>query len=119
MKYYHVDVFSKEKFSGNGLTIFEIDKNLDKKEMQTITKEMKQFESIFYYELKPNTYRAYIFTVDEELDFAGHPIIGLSAMFHDLYSLEKDKNSWKIELNKKYICSSERIHHHIKLFFTP
>lgn len=103
MKYYHVDVFTKEKFSGNGLTIFQIDKNLDKKVMQTITKEMKQFESIFYYELKPNTFRAYIFTVDEELDFAGHPIIGLSAMLHDLYSLEKDKNNWKIELNKKSV----------------
>jgi trans-2,3-dihydro-3-hydroxyanthranilate isomerase len=103
MKYYHVDVFSKNKFSGNGLTIFEIEKNLNKKIMQTITQEMKQFESIFYYKLDTNIYRAFIFTVEEELDFAGHPIIGLSAMFHDLYSSEKEKDTWTIELNEKSV----------------
>jgi trans-2,3-dihydro-3-hydroxyanthranilate isomerase len=103
MKYYHVDVFSKNKFSGNGLTIFEIEKELNKKIMQTITQEMKQFESIFYYKLNTNIYRAFIFTVEEELDFAGHPIIGLSAMLHDLYSSEKEKDSWTIELNEKSV----------------
>lgn len=103
MKYYHVDVFSKNKFSGNGLTIFEIEKELNKKIMQTITQEMKQFESIFYYKLSTNIYRAFIFTVEEELDFAGHPIIGLSAILHDLYSSEKEKDSWTIELNEKSV----------------
>jgi trans-2,3-dihydro-3-hydroxyanthranilate isomerase len=103
MKYYHVDVFSDKKFSGNGLTIFEIDKDLNKKIMQTITQEMKQFESIFYYKLNTNIYRAFIFTVEEELDFAGHPIIGLSTMLHDLYSSEKEKDSWTIELNEKSV----------------
>lgn len=103
MKYYHVDVFSDKKFSGNGLTIFEIEKELNKKIMQTITQEMKQFESIFYYKLNTNIYRAFIFTVEEELDFAGHPIIGLSAMLHDLYSSEKEKDSWTIELNEKSV----------------
>ncbi|WP_172282509.1 PhzF family phenazine biosynthesis protein [Chryseobacterium sp. LAM-KRS1] len=101
MKYYHVDVFSKKKFSGNGLTIFEINEEFDKKSMHILTQEMKQFESIFYYKINPNTFRAYIFTVEEELDFAGHPIIGLSAMLHDLYSPEKERNSWTIELNEK------------------
>ena len=103
MKYYHVDVFSNKRFSGNGLTIFKIEKNFDKIMMQTITQEMKQFESIFYYKLKENTFRAYIFTVEEELEFAGHPIIGLSAIFHDLYSSEKEKDIWQIELNEKSI----------------
>ncbi len=103
MKYYHVDVFSDKKFSGNGLTIFEIEKELNKKIMQTITQEMKQFESIFYYKLNTNIYRAFIFTVEEELDFAGHPIIGLSAMLHDLYSSEKEKDSWTIELNEQSV----------------
>ena len=101
MKYYHVDVFSNKRFSGNGLTIFKIEKNFDKIMMQTITQEMKQFESIFYYKLKENTFRAYIFTVEEELDFAGHPIIGLSAIFHDLYSSEKEKDIWQIKKKKK------------------
>lgn len=103
MKYYHVDVFSDKKFSGNGLTIFEIEKELNKKIMQTITQEMKQFESIFFYKINANFFRAFIFTVEEELDFAGHPIIGLSAMLHDLYSSEKEKDSWTIELNEKSV----------------
>ena len=101
MKYYHVDVFSNKKFSGNGLTIFPNAEKLDKGLMQTITQEMRQFESIFFYQISSNIFRAFIFTTEEELDFAGHPIIGASAIIHDIYSPEKEKNTWIFELNKK------------------
>lgn len=101
MKYYHVDVFSKKKFSGNGLTVFIAQKDLEKTAMQTITQEMRQFESIFFYRINSNTFRAFIFTMDEELDFAGHPVLGVAAIIHDLYSKEKEQNSWTIELNAK------------------
>jgi len=30
MKYHHVDVFSNEKYSGNGLTVFIGNENLEK-----------------------------------------------------------------------------------------
>lgn len=101
MKYYHVDVFSNKKFSGNGLTVFIAQKDLEKTAMQTLTQEMRQFESIFFYRINSNTFRAFIFTMDEELDFAGHPVLGVAAIIHDLYSKEKEQNSWTIELNAK------------------
>jgi PhzF family phenazine biosynthesis protein len=71
--------------------------------MQTITREMRQFESIFLRETDTNTFRAYIFTMEEELDFAGHPVIGAAALLHDLFSKDKEQDSWTIHLNAKSV----------------
>ncbi|MGE5107871.1 MAG: PhzF family phenazine biosynthesis protein, partial [Sphingobacteriales bacterium] len=101
MKYFHVDVFSNKPYSGNGLTIFTDTKDLEKSFMQTVTQEMRQFESIFLHQVNATTFRAFIFTMEEELDFAGHPVIGAAAILHDLYSKEKEQNSFTIELNAK------------------
>jgi PhzF family phenazine biosynthesis protein len=103
MKYYHVDVFSSKPYSGNGLTIFTDSKSLGKRIMQTITQEMRQFESIFLYQLSSDTFRASIFTMEEELDFAGHPVIGAAALLHDLYSKKKEQNIWTIQMNAKSV----------------
>jgi PhzF family phenazine biosynthesis protein len=103
MKYYHVDVFSALPYSGNGLTIFTDIADLEKSSMQTITKEMRQFESIFLREIEANTFRAFIFTMEEELDFAGHPVIGAAALLHDMYSKDKEQDSWTIHLNAKSV----------------
>ena len=103
MKCKLVDVFAKEKLSGNGLTIFYDYDSLDKNEMLSLTQEMRQFESIF---VKVNdqdlSIRAKIFTVEEELDFAGHPIIGLAAHLHE-ESGDLKPREWKIDLNKKSV----------------
>ncbi len=103
MKYYHVDVFSDKKFSGNGLSVFPNAENLDKNMMQLITQEMRQFESIFLCNTNDNSVRAYIFTMEEELDFAGHPLIGAAAVLHDINSPKKEVNNWTFELNKKLV----------------
>ena len=101
MKYYHVDVFSEKKFSGNGLTVFADAQDLDKRFMQLLTREMRQFESIFFHKTGPNIFRAFIFTMEEELDFAGHPVIGAAAIMHDLYSPEKEQDTWTVQLNAR------------------
>ncbi|MCF6133152.1 PhzF family phenazine biosynthesis protein [Flavobacterium wongokense] len=103
MKYYHVDVFSNKPFSGNGLTIFINPNILEKPLMQLITQEMRQFESIFLSEISPNTFRAHIFTMEEELDFAGHPIIGAAAMIHDINAKTADEYTCTFELNEKSV----------------
>lgn len=103
MNYYHVDVFSDKPYSGNGLTIFTDAKEFNKSFMQTVTQEMRQFESIFLHQIAVNTFRAYIFTMEEELDFAGHPIIGAAAILHDLYSPAKQQDNWTIQLNAKSV----------------
>ncbi|MBF2709864.1 PhzF family phenazine biosynthesis protein [Flavobacterium soyangense] len=104
MDYFHVDVFSNKPYSGNGLTIFIGTKDLDKGFMQLVTQEMRQFESIFLKQINENTFRAYIFTMEEELDFAGHPLIGAAAILHDLFTKSVAKSNWIIELNEKSVA---------------
>ena len=106
MKCKLVDVFAKEKLSGNGLTIFYDYDSLDKSQMLSLTQEMRQFESIFVQEHECEfSVRAKIFTIEEELDFAGHPIIGLAAHLHE-ESGDLKPREWKIEifLSKVILC---------------
>ena len=84
MKAKLVDVFAEGKLTGNGLTIFWNCNDLSSDDMRALTREMRQFESIFVLgEPEGNTVRARIFTMEEELDFAGHPLIGLAAHLHE------------------------------------
>src|SRR5260370_37901065 len=96
--YYHVDVFSDRPFSGNGLTVFTESEGLSKSAMLKLTQEMRQFESIFLQRIDSTDVRAYIFTCEEELDFAGHPVLGAAATLHDLYQPEKQKAEWQFTL---------------------
>jgi len=41
--------------------------------------------------------------MEEELDFAGHPILGLASVIHNLYSKEKLSNKISIMLNQKTV----------------
>ena len=94
-------MFAKQKLSGNGLTVFYDYDDLDDHKMLSLTQEMRQFESIFV-AVNEKTIRARIFTIEEELDFAGHPIVGLAAHLHD-ESGENEPQEWKIDLNKKSV----------------
>jgi len=60
-------------------------------------------KSIFLHQVDSNTFRAFIFTMEEELDFAGHPVIGAAALLHDLYSKQKELDCWIIQLNAKSV----------------
>jgi trans-2,3-dihydro-3-hydroxyanthranilate isomerase len=83
-----VDVFSQEPLSGNGLSVFLLDEELPSNTMQRITQEMRQFESIFLQRVEQTSkFNARIFTMEEELPFAGHPVIGAAALIHfELFS---------------------------------
>src|SRR5689334_10945995 len=84
LKYHHVDVFSSKPLSGNGVTVFHLRKALPATVMQELTREMRQFESIFVLQkARSQTVRAWVFTMEEELDFAGHPVLGAAAALHD------------------------------------
>ena len=110
MIYYHVDVFSEKSLSGNGLTVIFHDVDMAAQYMQRIAQEFKQFETIFLKQVGDKRFRARIFTVDEELDFAGHPILGAVAAIHELFYAEESSIKTVIELNKKTL-RSESIKH--------
>lgn len=85
MKYFHVNVFSKRPLGGNGLTVIFPNQPLSEQRCLDIAREFNQFESIFLYPMDDGVFRARIFTVDEELMFAGHPILGAGAVIHELH----------------------------------
>jgi PhzF family phenazine biosynthesis protein len=80
-RYYHVDVFSSRPAEGNGLAVVFPDSPRPSDELLKITREFNQFESIF---LTPGEeqHLARIFTRQEELPFAGHPLLGAAAVIH-------------------------------------
>jgi trans-2,3-dihydro-3-hydroxyanthranilate isomerase len=101
--FYHVDVFSPEPLSGNGLIVYTEAAGFSDATMQALTQEMRQFESIFLQEIRDNTVTARIFTCEEELDFAGHPILGAAATLHDLLAPDKHEAEWTFVMRKKTV----------------
>ena len=95
MEYRHVDVFADRPYSGNGLIVFFGGIEREAKELQALTTEMRQFESIFLGEQQAEgEVSARIFTAQEELDFAGHPIIGAAAAAHERWRSNGDERRW-------------------------
>lgn len=80
MIYYHTDVFGSGPLSGNGLTVIIAEQFPESGFMQQIAREFKQFETIFLAPFDKSSFSARIFTVQEELDFAGHPVLGAAAV---------------------------------------
>jgi len=109
MELYHVDVFSSRPMTGNGLTVVFPDREPGIDDLLNITRELKQFETIFIWP-KNNSgeYRARIFTVDEELPFAGHPVLGAAAVLHRLAAPENDKFKVTLEIQGRP-CSVESV----------
>jgi trans-2,3-dihydro-3-hydroxyanthranilate isomerase len=75
------DVFSAKRLEGNSLAVFFDGRGLTDSEMQSITKEMNLSETAFILPRDAPTerergVRVRIFTVQEELPFAGHPTLG-------------------------------------------
>jgi trans-2,3-dihydro-3-hydroxyanthranilate isomerase len=91
LPFWLVDVFAREPLSGNGLSVFLLDDELPTLAMQRITQEMRQFETIFLARIGGTSkFGARIFTMEEELPFAGHPVIGAAALLHaELYSADE------------------------------
>lgn len=94
-----VDVFTSTPYRGNSLSVFPDGGGLSTTQMAQITGELRQFESIF---LNPAGqqyhWQARIFDLLEELDFAGHPVIGAACVLHDQHGGDKVDGSWTLEL---------------------
>jgi trans-2,3-dihydro-3-hydroxyanthranilate isomerase len=76
-----LDVFTSRPFEGNSLAVFSDARGLDDRMMQTLAREMNLSETTFVLPRDPaiereRGIRVRIFTVQEELPFAGHPTLG-------------------------------------------
>ena len=75
------DVFSSRPLEGNSLAVFSDGRGLTDAEMQSLAKEMNLSETTFILPRDAETERVQgvrvrIFTLQEELPFAGHPTLG-------------------------------------------
>jgi trans-2,3-dihydro-3-hydroxyanthranilate isomerase len=76
-----MDVFTKKRLEGNGLAVFTDATGLSDAEMQAVAKETNLSETTYVFPQdaateKARGVRVRIFTVAEELPFAGHPTLG-------------------------------------------
>ena len=76
-----LDVFASRAFEGNPLAVVSDGRGLGEQEMQSIARELNLSETTFIFPRdgqieRQRGIRARIFTVQEELPFAGHPTLG-------------------------------------------
>lgn len=108
MDYWQVDVFAERVLAGNGLAVFPDARGLSPAAMQGLTQELRQFESIFLEpSAQPGEFAARVFTVEEELPFAGHPILGAAALLHHLHA-PGEHAEWALQLRDKRVTLATR-----------
>jgi len=81
LPFVQLDVFCTEPFLGNPLAVFPDGRGLSDEQMQAIAREMNLSETTFVLPRdagveRERGVRVRIFTVQEELPFAGHPTLG-------------------------------------------
>src|SRR6516162_2833787 len=75
LEYRHVDVFSRRALRGNGLVVVL------------------------------NAARLRIFTEDEELGFAGHPVLGAAAVLHSLLPAVDTEQAWALTVAARTVAA--------------
>ena len=87
LTFYILDVFAEEKYAGNQLAVVREAAGLSDGEMQNIAKEMNYSETTFILsdDQRNGGYDVRIFTLAEEVPFAGHPTLGTAyAIQHEI-----------------------------------
>jgi trans-2,3-dihydro-3-hydroxyanthranilate isomerase len=91
-EFIQVDVFTQTPLAGNPLAVFSDARGLNDAEMQALAREMNLSETTFIFPRDAATEaregkKVRIYTVEEELPFAGHPTLGTAL---SLYASESD-----------------------------
>ncbi|MFD9080038.1 PhzF family phenazine biosynthesis protein [Streptomyces erythrochromogenes] len=110
MRFHHVDVFTDRPYSGNSLAVFPDATGLTGAQMLAVTRELRHFESVFLIrdEAAERTWRARVFDLAGELDFAGHPLVGAAAVLHDLHGGGADRGAWRLRLPARTVDVATR-----------
>src|SRR5437016_1446149 len=106
LSFVHLDVFTAVPLEGNQLAVFTDGRGLTDAEMQAVAREMNLSETTFILPRDAATerergVRVRIFTVNEELPFAGHPTLGTAMVLHNASGAEMvdlDLNVGKIRV---------------------
>jgi len=96
-----VDVFTRERFRGNALSVFTDARGLSKTQMQDIARETNLSETTFVVpsEREDCAARVYIFTPALEMPYAGHPTVGTAWVLAKNGRLPKDAKVARLHEN--------------------
>src|SRR5207248_8694524 len=103
-EFVQLDVFAQTPLAGNPLAVFVDARGLSDSEMQALAREMNLSETTFILsrdaaiEAREGK-KVRIFTVSEELPFAGHPTLGTALYLHALRRAHDPRNSDDITLD--------------------
>jgi trans-2,3-dihydro-3-hydroxyanthranilate isomerase len=107
--YHHVDVFSDVPFAGNSVAVFVDPPTLTTSQLLRITQELRHFETIFVTRSAASEVDARVFDLTQELDFAGHPVLGAAAVLHDLVEPPTDEELlWTFALRARTVRVTTR-----------
>ncbi len=99
-----VDVFADRALTGNALAVFLDGRGLSTEQMQALARETNLSETTFILPgdaavEKTHGVRVRIFTVQEELPFAGHPTLGTAFVLHRRTSAKAEADEVRLDLN--------------------
>src|SRR6267143_117240 len=105
-EFVQLDVFTQTPLTGNPLAVFTDGRGLDDEEMQALAREMNLSETTFILPRDPEIEaqqgkKVRIFTVAEELPFAGHPTLGTALHLYASESAPNSKEPAEITLDLK------------------
>ncbi|AFZ47757.1 phenazine biosynthesis protein PhzF family [Cyanobacterium stanieri PCC 7202] len=100
MKFYTLDVFTNQLFSGNQLAVFPEVEDLSDEVMQKIAIEFNFSETVFVFTDSKADFRLRIFTPGGEIPFAGHPTIGTAFLLAKLGKFDLNSEQREIILRE-------------------
>jgi trans-2,3-dihydro-3-hydroxyanthranilate isomerase len=108
-EFVQLDVFTRTPLTGNPLAIFSDARGLTDQQMQALAREMNLSETTFILPREPEVEaregkRVRIFTVEEELPFAGHPTLGTALYLHATASSYTDEIVLDLNVGKIGVC---------------
>jgi len=95
-EFVQLDVFTRTPLTGNPLAVFSDARGLTDQQMQALAREMNLSETTFILPREPQVEaqkgkRVRIFTVEEELPFAGHPTLGTALYLYNTATSRGDE----------------------------
>ncbi len=105
-EFVQLDVFARNPLAGNPLAVFADARGLSDSEMQALAREMNLSETTFILSRDAATEaregkKVRIFTVSEELPFAGHPTLGTALYLYAVQRTGHARTSDEITLDLK------------------
>jgi trans-2,3-dihydro-3-hydroxyanthranilate isomerase len=104
-EFVQLDVFTRTPLTGNPLAVFTDARSLTDQQMQALAREMNLSETTFILPREPEIEaekgkRVRIFTVEEELPFAGHPTLGTALYLYHAASSAPDQIALDLNVGK-------------------